>query len=252
MVGYRDVVAGVLVALASALGSGCATMIVPPAAPSRPVTVYVSDYGRHSSLLLPTSGGELMEYSFGDWDYYALKKYRWYIGATALLVSDGSGLGRRVLPHPGTCDALREYLKSDRVLAVEVEQARVAELLGELELRFAKNIGSMVYNDWYNQYIVRDEARYGLFNTCNGMTATWLEQLGCEVLGVAVLSNFEIADEKGATTQAASRPSGKNVTTQATSRATRRAATTRGSRRGATTQGRTSWDPSGRRGGLRS
>src|SRR5687768_934311 len=149
MVRYRDVIAGGVVALVGLLGSGCATKIVPPEKPVSPVTVYVSDYGRHSSLLLPTSGGQLMEYAFGDWDYYALKKYRWYIGATALVASDGAGLGRRVLADPGRSDALRAYLKSERVLAVEVEQERVAELVEELELRFARNVGGVVYNDWY-------------------------------------------------------------------------------------------------------
>ena len=226
MVRYRDVIAGWVVALVGLLGSGCATKIVPPEKPVSPVTVYVSDYGRHSSLLLPTSGGQLMEYAFGDWDYYALKKYRWYIGATALVASDGAGLGRRVLPHPGTSDALKQYLKSDRILAVDVEQERVKALLDELDLRFSKNAGSMVFNDWYNQYIVRDdEARYGLFNTCNGMTATWLEQLGCEVRGAAVLANFEIAEasERGG-------HGGENVTTRATTQpvhSSTRPATTR-------------------------
>ena len=50
--------------------------------------------------------GHLMEYSYGDWDFYALNKYKWYIGASKLLFSEGSGLGRRILAHPGDDEAL--------------------------------------------------------------------------------------------------------------------------------------------------
>src|SRR3954451_19457334 len=83
------------------LGGGCAIKIVPPSNPANPVAVYITDYGRHSSILLPMGDGHLMEYSYGDWEFYALNQYKWYIGASKLFFSDGSGLGRRILAHPG-------------------------------------------------------------------------------------------------------------------------------------------------------
>src|SRR5436305_9556057 len=120
--------ANLLVLIVVALVGGCATRIVPPAAPSNPVAVYVTDYGRHSSILLPMGDGHLMEYSYGDWEYYALNKYKWYIGATKLIMSDASGLGRRILPHPGTDEALQKYMNSKRRRRSEVEQSRVLQL----------------------------------------------------------------------------------------------------------------------------
>src|SRR5947207_1449220 len=175
-----------------ALLGGCATHIVPPSAPSNPVAVYVTDYGRHSSILLPMGDGHLMEYSYGDWEYYALNKYKWYIGATKLIVSDASGLGRRILPHPGTDEALQKYINSKRLLRIEIEQSRVLELLAELDHRYNERLDTMVFNNYSHAYFVKDDTHYGLFHTCNAETAGWLRKLGCRVDGLAVLSNFEI------------------------------------------------------------
>src|SRR6476660_6759386 len=130
-----------------ALVGGCATRVVPPSNPSNPVAVYVTDYGRHSSILLPMGDGHLMEYSYGDWDFYALNHYKWYIGASKLIMSEGSGLGRRIVPHPGDDEALHRMLGCKRLLRVDVEQAKVMDLLEELDRRYCANIETMVYNN---------------------------------------------------------------------------------------------------------
>ena len=175
-----------------ALAGGCATKVVPPANPANPVTVYVTDFGRHSTILLPMGDGHLMEYAYGDWDYFALNKYRWYIGATALVASDASGLGRRVVAHPGSDEALKKMLNPKRLLSVQVEHSKVMALLNELDQRYSANIETMVYNDYTKSYFVKDVSHYWLFHTCNAMTAQWLEKLGCRVNGLAVVSNFQV------------------------------------------------------------
>ena len=185
------------VALLLVLGSGCATKVMPPSNPVNPVAVYITDYGRHSSVLLPMGDGHLMEYTYGDWDFYALKKYKWYIGATALFVSDGSGLGRRIVADPGDDAALQKQLGSKRLMKVRIEQGKVMALLTELDQRYSKNIETMVYNDYAHIYFVKDESHYWLLHTCNAMTAQWLEKLGCRVNGLAVMSNFEVDRARG-------------------------------------------------------
>src|SRR4051812_661632 len=149
-----------------ALAGGCATRIIPPSNPSNPVAVYITDYGRHSSILLPMGDGHLMEYSYGDWDFYALNKYKWYIGASKLLFSEGSGLGRRILAHPGDDEALHKMLGCKRLLRVDIEQSRVSELLEELDQRYGAKIETMVYNTYGHSYFVRDDSHYWLFHTC--------------------------------------------------------------------------------------
>src|SRR5436189_530501 len=120
--------ANLLVLSVVALVGGCATRVVPPANPVNPVAVYITDYGRHSSILLPMGDGHLVEYSYGDWEFYALNRYKWYIGATKLVLSDGSGLGRRILPNPGDDAALQKMISSKRLLRVEIEQGKVMDL----------------------------------------------------------------------------------------------------------------------------
>jgi hypothetical protein len=175
---------------------GCATRITPPPSPINPVAVYVTDYGRHSSILLPTGDGHLVEYSYGDWEYYALNKYRWYIGASKLIYSDASGLGRRVLAHPGDHQALHKFLGSKRLLHLYVEQSRVRDLLAELDTRYNQRLDTMIYNDYVKAYFVKDNSRYWFFNTCNAQTALWLKKLDCQVDGLAVMSNFQLAAPK--------------------------------------------------------
>jgi hypothetical protein len=183
---------GLLLALAL---PGCATRVVPPPHPQNPLAVYIADYGRHSSILLPTTEGQLIEYAYGDWEYFALNKYRWYIGASALFYSEGSGLGRRVLPNPNDEESLRRLIDSKRIIRIETDRRKVLELLNELDERFNSRIDTLVHPADQPLYFVKDDSHYGMFHTCNQATADWLTKLGCEVQGwPVVLSNFEVSN----------------------------------------------------------
>src|SRR5271155_4160027 len=82
--------------------AGCATHVYPPASPKNPTTIYICDYGIHSSLLLPTGDGQFVEYVYGDWDYAALNKTDPLHTLGALAISCQPALGRRFLrPPPG-------------------------------------------------------------------------------------------------------------------------------------------------------
>ncbi|MGD8699334.1 MAG: hypothetical protein PVJ43_08595, partial [Gemmatimonadales bacterium] len=47
--------------------TACTNVIVPPAEPLAPQTVFVIDHGRHASLVLPAPDSGLVRYAFGDW-----------------------------------------------------------------------------------------------------------------------------------------------------------------------------------------
>lgn len=183
--------------MALVVGTGCATKVIPPAPAqvANPTIVYVTDYGRHSSIVLPV-GERWVEYAFGDWDYLALSNYRWYLGATKLLFSEGACLGRRYIENVADEPSLLKAVASERLIRIEADRSHVEALLCALDERFDRHIDTLVYNRHQIMFFVKDDAHYWLMNNCNGVTARWLEQLGCRVEGAAVLSNFEVVRPK--------------------------------------------------------
>jgi hypothetical protein len=189
------------------VASGCATRVIPPApaAVAERAVVYVTDYGRHSSVVLPV-GERWVEYAYGDWDYLALNKYRWYVGPTRLLFSEGSCLGRRYIDKVDNEEALLAVVASERLLRIETDRRAVEDLICALDERFNRHIETLVYNKHQVMYFVRDDSHYWLMNNCNGVTAGWLKELGCRVEGMALLSNFEVVNRKAPTTRPTTRP----------------------------------------------
>src|SRR4051812_31909619 len=81
--------------LLSLFQTGCATTVIPPARPYDPVTVYLTDYGRHSSVIIPSPQGGYDEWAFGDWEFFALGHTQTWIAIRAMLHSPQATLGRR-------------------------------------------------------------------------------------------------------------------------------------------------------------
>ena len=177
-----------------ALLAGCAAHVVPPVAPADPTTVYLCDYGIHSSLLLPNGDGRYVEYVYGDWDYAALNKSDLYHTAQALFWSPQPALGRRFLtPKPGEKFPFPPNAPKQVQPAV-VNGNRVTVLVADLDARYARNRASEHLNDYpnYNFTFVKDNEAYGLLNDCNQLTSRNLRAMGCRVYGLAILSNFEV------------------------------------------------------------
>jgi hypothetical protein len=122
-----------LLALSSFAG-GCSQTIRPPRHLADPVTVYVADYGYHSSLLLPgDTEGEYVEYAFGDWSYMALGRYGVCGVLSAVFVSPQAALGRRTLPVVEDAVAGDVPARPGRITGFSVERARVGRLSRNLD-----------------------------------------------------------------------------------------------------------------------
>ncbi len=169
--------------------------------------IYIADYGKHSSLLLPTGTGTLVEYSFGDWDWYVSNSVQVKDAIRALLFSRGAAFGRRELPAPDAGDHdlvdLQQQARCLHVVTLHVERARAEDLACALEERFGRHRDSAVYNELAELTLVRDDEHYGITHTCNHATADWLRVLGCRVDGLNVLSNFVV---ESSVSSAASKP----------------------------------------------
>jgi hypothetical protein len=183
-----------VIALALA-GGGCGGgTITPPKAIREPVEVYVADYGRHATVLLPAEdGGELVEFAFGDWRWLALNHRQWYDAPGSIFFSGASTLGRRYFRPAPPPDRFISTLKTERYVSFPVEREKADALRDELngEIEHA-NSTARPSADGDGFVYVRASEGYCLFHNCNHVTARWLRELGCRVDGATMTSRFVV------------------------------------------------------------
>lgn len=172
---------------------GCQHVIEPPAAVSDPVSVFVVDYGRHASLALPEEDSSLVEWSWGDWNWYALERTGAVEGLQALFASPRSTLSRRELAPAAHAGELAARVGAEEVLALNVERERARVLQRHLEARWLRRRREAVTHP-SGRVFVPDDARYSVGNNSVHELARWLEALGAQVSGMAVTANFKLRE----------------------------------------------------------
>lgn len=190
----------IVAAVLALLLAGCTTIITPPPREADMVSVFVLDHGRHASLLLPTAEGGSVRYSYGDWNYYVLRETRLLDGLRALLRPTPAALGRQVLPDIDPVgDALFERLQARLVVEllaaheVPVTRSAAHDLLARLETAF--DAGARLERTRWpedNVYFVPHPEDYTLSHNSNHMIGRWLEEMGCELRGRPVLSDWRV------------------------------------------------------------
>jgi hypothetical protein len=180
-------------AAATVFLGGCCSVVTPPAIVADPTPVYVLDYGRHSSLVLPNAEGlGLVEFAYGEWEWFARGNDPWYRVPRVLFLPGEGTLGRRELPPTAGAGALRESTRVEEVLEVRVERARVSELEARLEERHRSAEGAVVHNPETGLDFVHDDDRYWILHECNAAVVEWLRELGASVRGRSVVACFEV------------------------------------------------------------
>ncbi|MBA3510653.1 hypothetical protein [Sphingomonas sp.] len=173
--------------------AGCQHVIEPPTNVSDPVGVFVIDYGRHASLALPKEDASLVEWSWGDWNWYALERTGPLEGLQSLFASPRSTLSRRELAAGEPAQDLAARVGAEKVLALNVERARARALQRHLEARWIRRREQAVAHP-SGRIFVPDDARYSLFNNSVHELARWLEALGADVTGIGVTANFKLRE----------------------------------------------------------
>ena len=176
---------------------GCQHVVHPPEEVSDPVSVYVVDYGRHASLAIPAEDAGLLEWSWGDWNWFALERTGVIDGLRAIFASPRSTLSRRELASARDAGELAERLGATEVLSLEVERERARALREELEARWQQGRDEAVRHPG-GRVFVPDDARYSLFNNSVHAIVRWLEALGAEVTGRGVTANFKLGEPRPA------------------------------------------------------
>jgi hypothetical protein len=183
-----------VISLLVCLTTGCVATVYPQQKILDPTVVYIADYGVHSGLLLPVGNGVFVEYAFGDWNYAALNHCGPQDGLGALLVSFQSALGRRFVnveygqevPYP-------THPAPQHLYPVYVSQSQVEQVVRELDDRYNRGNSAVVYNPDNLTSYVKDSEHYSVANNCNHLTARCLREMGCDVRGLVVTSNFTVA-----------------------------------------------------------
>lgn len=174
---------------------GCTTQVTPPTELEAPAMVFVLDHGRHTSLVVSTPDGGLVRYAYGDWRYYAERETGIIRALAALLWNTQAALGRRELPGPPTTQAVREQvpLVINAVHGLEVERARIETLRAELDAVFdgAEQVRETPETQLF---FVRYPRAYNLRHNSNTVIADWLERLGCETSGPALVASWRIKE----------------------------------------------------------
>jgi hypothetical protein len=188
------------------IAGGCTNTIFPPRAGGPTTSIYVADYGRHSSLLLPTDRSDraIVEYAFGDYEWFARGDTRWWVAVVAMLHSPQATLGRRYVAPPGPGNVgdedieFAKLLGANTLLRFDCPADRVEELGGRLDRRFKAEAGNdaTVFSAYSDLWHVRDPAPYCAAHNCNHVSVAWLESLGCRVRGLHAFSRFRIASAR--------------------------------------------------------
>jgi len=169
---------------------GCATAVIPPQHPQNPVKVYLTDYGRHSSVLLPLASGGYEEFAFGDWNWFVLGRTQWWVALHAMLHSPQASLGKRHIDAGDDAAILAQLGDCKRLMSFETSQLYVETLLLDFDARFRRSPEPPILSDYCKLYSIRDSESYWVLHNCNHVTASWLRRLGCQIRGLSLYSNF--------------------------------------------------------------
>jgi hypothetical protein len=173
--------------------TGCKTIVTPPDHVRDPVTVAFTDYGRHTSIILPVAKNQWAEYAAGDWDFFALGHNQTLVGIKALLGLGKWTIGRRYIDYPPTDPKFVQKLDVQRVVVFRAERSYCDTLRETLDALFNAHRNEMFYSSYSGLYHVTGNESYNLFHDCNRSTAEWLRLLGCRVDGTAITSDFDLA-----------------------------------------------------------
>jgi hypothetical protein len=174
---------------------GCVTVHAPEH-PIDAVSVYLADYGYHSSLMLPTPDNGYVEYCWGDWSFSVENHDNPYIdGPRALFLSFQSGFGRRYLKvNPITGEPMVPYSSSPlkNLTRFYASRADVEAVEQELNTRYQADEGPPETNPDTGNVYVKDSVHYSFWDNCNDLSADVMRRLGCQVDGVVGANYFHV------------------------------------------------------------
>lgn len=147
-------------------------------------TLYLLQYstwGHHS--LAYWRDGSLIEFTYGDWDLFALNKRDAFTSIKNMILPTMGALGRKQVPWQSDQPICPLFVDCVDAVPFPVEAYLAQALFEELENAFNKHKQQEVLNQEEGVYFVPYHESYSVAYNCNHALAKWLEQLGGKISG---------------------------------------------------------------------
>jgi hypothetical protein len=151
--------------------------------------------GRHAGLLIPcgpSESGQIVEYGYGAWSWYALGKDDWWRAPATVLWPNSGTLARRYLRAEDLASAEQDH-RWGEFSALLVSNEKLERLLTRLDVQFAAG-GTPHHNDLYGMDFVRHPARFWFAHDCHDEVAVWLRELGCSVSSSPIRTKLSVRE----------------------------------------------------------
>ncbi len=178
--------------LLAVLLPACTSTVRGPGEVADPVPVLLLQEALHQGIVLPATDGTLVEFGFGDWDWYALGRERWDHALPTVLWPTEGALCRRLWPV-GDRAALERRAPWLVLQSVTVSATRAAALRDELEAAFTGSAWPPRFRpDLPGMAFVPCASGYWFGHTCSDAVAGWLRQLDCRVAWVPIRTGLRV------------------------------------------------------------
>lgn len=127
--------------------------------------------------------GTLTEFTYGDWQLFALMQRDMYTSVKNMLIPTQGALGRKQVQWHIGQDMRPLFHQLEKVLTLQVPADKSQALWQKLNNAFIKGRNQQVLNNRDQVYFVPYPVPYSLLNNCNHELVKWLRFLGCEVHG---------------------------------------------------------------------
>lgn len=157
-------------------------------------TVWIVDYGYHSTLVFQTSFGEVWEFAYGEWKWFAKRRDSYFRLPVTLLWPTSGTLGS--YKYQSLEDYMNHLIQfKHEIYRLEVSSEKAVRVLSELkkEKKSYSAQEKTLFNSLYNlNFVELPDQKYHLFSNCNHWVSKHLNRLGVNVSGVRIYSKWEV------------------------------------------------------------
>lgn len=164
---------------------GCTTTVqLPVSIKGKNDKVYLIQYetwGHHSLAFYRE--GKLIEFTYGDWELFALNKRDGWTAWVNLTFPTQGALGKKVVPWIQGKPICPLFHQCQKVVSIFVPKQNANVVFKDLMNKYNKNLSSEVFNKTEKTHFVYYKKSYWGFHNCNHELVEWLENLDIKVSG---------------------------------------------------------------------